>query len=1116
MASQRAAQNGKENARSSNDGSKRISQAPTSFSDNGPQWDGSQIPSSAYQQFSRDWRTTDQRFVPSQNSSDPYGSIYAPTNTTYGFSQNVFGRDPTLLDQIQPSTGFTNYTQTISPQALSNANKAINKTGQALQANSNNDKQNAQAGPSNQSGPPKPTRSPAPLSPRAPEFVYIDPTSILGETLQFPQAAFAVFEKFAIDLNIGDASAPKYIPRLSLNERELYVRVANSNRITLNLIIIVAFAERRGKRGDIPEVKPRKTKAIKRKVISAKPAPASSNIARPSTNLSPSSSSSDPDSDSSSMYSSSDDDEMDIDETPPLPSSRPTDEFEVVKYDTTKALWLPSRRRATSEEIKAALKLYWDLHKGIHDVWKAQVAALKKAESEQAKDEIPKLKLQVSKSLRMIDIAVTTALELGHKDILECLADVALPQYLISWLYGRVQGDDINGSLTTKILELLCRCTTLTESTLEKWKFDKLQPRFSKRGNDHTKALVKRLLDNVAAATKRLAGSKENEPATRDPKAKVDSGAPKPAESVSGAKRPREADAGGQPQSKRQNPVAGAVSGSASTKNSGLAKRPAIDIKKSPSLAPASSKQPSVNPVKQLSNVKVKANHVQARKSALFSSFSTSTQPGQRTSEGSAPTASMGEARPQNVFNFSTAIANLERKSDPESSVAPVNSGPPETPEEKRIRLKKEARRKLTKLGVRFKPADSLVQVRYITHEAEEDPDEGSHVRDARNDREEGRIFKQHVEKDMMDEEEDGGPGSVVSFKPWAQPSLIDFSTLGETIHHGDMTIYNANYLPRGGTKEPDSPEKKTQEQRETMTLMVVYTDPSDIPRTPREGSDLFSGEKAELIPFGTPWDVTKDREAKILQRGVQMPQQPSLVSPHDISSLLKTLKQTTQTQTQTQTQAPKPMTELERIFAQYSTSQPAGQPQTNMPATSSFSMPSFPASIQRSENQFQVPVPPQHAQAQQQIQAQQIQAILAQLGQGNTTQTQAFSGLPFQQQNQYQSYPGQGGQHSQHQGRDDQSTSYQTDRDDYYSRNPRDRPNRWGNGDSGGDRRGGKSDYGYGGHGEPSRGGMNGEGKKARKFAVNTKAKARLTITSIEVSYSLQILCAREVQQRE
>jgi hypothetical protein len=64
--------------------------------------------------------------------------------------------------------------------------------------------------------------------------------------------------------------------------------------------------------------------------------------------------------------------------------------------------------------------------------------------------------------------------------------------------------------------------------------------------------------------------------------------------------------------------------------------------------------------------------------------------------------------------------------------------------------------------------------------------------------------------------------------------------------------------VSRGGMKEPESLEKGVQEQRETTTLMVVYSDPSDAPRTPREGPDLFSGEKVEQLPFGSPWDITK------------------------------------------------------------------------------------------------------------------------------------------------------------------------------------------------------------------------------------------------------------------
>jgi hypothetical protein len=107
MDGQQTSQNNKENARSASGGSKRVSQAATSFSHNGAQWDGSQIPASAYQRYPRDWQpATDQHFV----SAPP---IYASINSALGFSQNAFDRDPTLL---QSSMGY--YGQTISPQAL--------------------------------------------------------------------------------------------------------------------------------------------------------------------------------------------------------------------------------------------------------------------------------------------------------------------------------------------------------------------------------------------------------------------------------------------------------------------------------------------------------------------------------------------------------------------------------------------------------------------------------------------------------------------------------------------------------------------------------------------------------------------------------------------------------------------------------------------------------------------------------------------------------------------------------------------------------------------------------------------------------------------------------------
>jgi len=170
----------------------------------------------------------------------------------------------------------------------------------------------------------------------------------------------------------------------------------------------------------------------------------------------------------------------------------------------------------------------------------------------------------------------------------------------------------------------------LTENTLERLKFNKLQHRFSKRGNDHTKVLVKKLLDNVAAATKRTgAAPKENEPTSKDLKTKADLGAPKVLDPAIGTKRPREPDTSNPPQPKRQNPTPANATNPA-PKTTGPAKRPVTEPKTSPAPTIGLNKQPANSSAKQLTNTKGKVNHVQARKSSLFSSFSSTPQPSQK------------------------------------------------------------------------------------------------------------------------------------------------------------------------------------------------------------------------------------------------------------------------------------------------------------------------------------------------------------------------------------------------------------------------------------------------------------------------------------------------------
>ena len=74
----------------------------------------------------------------------------------------------------------------------------------------------------------------------------------------------------------------------------------------------------------------------------------------------------------------------------------------------------------------------------------------------------------------------------------------------------------------------------------------------------------------------------------------------------------------------------------------------------------------------------------------------------------------------------------------------------------------------------------------------------------------------------------------------------VDFTSL-------DVDPGVPNVTTRGGTREVESPEKAIQEQRELKTLYAIYTSPLDIPKSPREPLDPYTGPHSDEIPFGTP-----------------------------------------------------------------------------------------------------------------------------------------------------------------------------------------------------------------------------------------------------------------------
>lgn len=80
---------------------------------------------------------------------------------------------------------------------------------------------------------------------------------------------------------------------------------------------------------------------------------------------------------------------------------------------------------------------------------------------------------------------------------------------------------------------------------------------------------------------------------------------------------------------------------------------------------------------------------------------------------------------------------------------------------------------------------------------------------------------------------------------------MVDFSVI-------EPDELERNSITKGGKVEVKSPEGALQEQREQNTLMVIYTTPSDIPSSPREPSDPYSGVVVTEQSFGEPTEETK------------------------------------------------------------------------------------------------------------------------------------------------------------------------------------------------------------------------------------------------------------------
>ncbi|QDS68325.1 hypothetical protein FKW77_010691 [Venturia effusa] len=673
------------------------------------------------------------------------------------------------------------------------------------------------------------------------EFKMTPLQELLKATNSVKLHHYAALGRIPVDLPINKATIPQYIPRKSQNELLLMSGADPS---------LKAKIAKRTKKIHVPKYRPN--------IAGQSPVSVSS------------------ESDSSDYDSDSDYDSEPEPEKFPLPGDRPQDAIGATRYDSAKAVFLPRNVYVENEALRLGLKNFWNLIKTIRERWNKDSEAVKEAADAKKDSELPMLRDRVKNQRDMMKVALDTAIEFGHQDLIRA-SGTAKPFMMTikSFLLERNREDDHDGPFTKTLFKYLSMSTGLNNEIVEELGLNKIFTRFSKRGDAEVKALVTKINENVVAESKK---KKENEP--------VSTGSPKPVkndtkvELVAGVKRPRPADGATTAQPAKRissGPVAHNGKDSAAAKL-GLLKRPGSVTGDKTSTATAATKpksiaKPSTNFFSSLQSASKKPG------TALNAN---STAKAKLNLNGAAEKkAAVAPAAPmKSGFSFAETMANLAKAREPEVIKKPDDpKRPPETAEQKAKRLRKEERRKLR---VTWKPEGMLVEIREFSR----DPSEmnNNNARDVRDGKEkEGLMFKQHMEMMDVDVDEEDDQPMEQTFFDFKEPSPIDFTRISQDDR-------GRNYDPfGGGLLKPESPERQIQESREATTLMAFYAFKSDIPPCPREPADPYTGENVETKPFGEPDDATIVRRLARFQQPV--PSAPAF----DINAILQQLAPQTQ-----------------------------------------------------------------------------------------------------------------------------------------------------------------------------------------------------------------------------
>lgn len=425
--------------------------------------------------------------------------------------------------------------------------------------------------------------------------------------------------------------------------------------------------------------------------------------------------------------------------------------------------------------------------------------------------EISKLKSERVVLVETLYQIINAANELGYHAIVENLGGhQKLVNALTTTLIDCIKHEDFLGKLPKSVFSLLAKFQTMSDELLKKLKFESIQKRWTKKGDDEIKKWISSILANTVEAKERATkAKKEVVPEESKKKTPPNLEVPKPRPAAEVTKTMPSA-----PPTKRPHDGEGAVGKPIKKFAADVAGTPGVTAKAAPPKRPTN----------------LLANNL------LGTGSKPHVKPPVKKREPSPPTES----------RLGAILASIDKPPEPKKKPEEP-SRPPETPEEKKRRERKESRRHLR---VRFKEGAELEDVRLFKHElAEDEGRQDNMLRDAHDDRLEGMMHKQRVLADL-EIDDDEGSGDIED-RPYPELLGIDFSELDKA------TLFGKGYVTRGGDVAFTTPEQEVQTRREALELMIVYTDPNDMPTTAKEPSQVEATdntkEKALKEP-SSPW----------------------------------------------------------------------------------------------------------------------------------------------------------------------------------------------------------------------------------------------------------------------